>query len=37
MIEHFIKEGAAHGMQTFEAHLHRLATQGVIARPPSAS
>lgn len=36
-IEHFVKEGGAHGMQTFDAHLHRLATQGVIARPPSAS
>lgn len=35
-IEHFLKEGAAHGMQTFDAHLGRLAAQGVIARSPSA-
>lgn len=36
-VDHFLKEGAAHGMQTFDAHLHRLATQGVITRPPGAS
>lgn len=35
-VEHFLKEGAAHGMQTFDAHLHRLAAQGVIVRSPSA-
>ncbi len=34
-IEQLMDKGAAHGMQTFEAHLGRLATQGLIARSPS--
>lgn len=35
-VEQLMEKGAAHGMQTFEAHLGRLATQGLIARSPSA-
>ena len=35
-IEQLMEKGAAHGMQTFDAHLGRLATQGLIARSPSA-
>lgn len=34
-VEQLMEKGAAHGMQTFDAHLGRLATQGVIARSPS--
>jgi twitching motility protein PilT len=34
-VEQLMDKGAAHGMQTFDAHLGRLATQGLIARSPS--
>ena len=34
-VEQLMEKGAAHGMQTFDAHLGRLATQGLIARAPS--
>jgi twitching motility protein PilT len=34
-VEQLLEKGAAHGMQTFDAHLGRLATQGLIARSPS--
>ncbi len=33
--DQLMEKGAAQGMQTFEAHLGRLAAAGLIARPPS--